>query len=36
MTGLPEPLESIGRQVQTEIRQKTGIPVGIGYWYRHH
>ncbi|WP_434091852.1 hypothetical protein [Pseudomonas asiatica] len=30
MTGLPEPLESIGRQVQAEIRQKTGIPVGIG------
>jgi len=30
MTGLPEPLESIGRQVQAEVRQKTGIPVGIG------
>ena len=30
MTGLPEPLESIGRQVQAEVKQKTGIPVGIG------
>ena len=30
MTGLPEPLDSIGRQVQAEVRQKTGIPVGIG------
>ena len=30
MTGLPEPLESIGRLVQAEVRQKTGIPVGIG------
>jgi DNA polymerase V len=30
MTGLPEPLESIGRQVQSEVKQKTGIPVGIG------
>lgn len=30
MTGLTEPLESIGRQVQAEVKQKTGIPVGIG------
>lgn len=30
MSGLPEPLESIGRRVQAEVRQKTGIPVGIG------
>ncbi len=30
MTGLPEPLESIGRQVQAEVKQKTGIPAGIG------
>lgn len=30
MTGLPEPLESIGRQVQAEVKQKTGISVGIG------
>jgi nucleotidyltransferase/DNA polymerase involved in DNA repair len=30
VTGLPEPLESIWRQVQAELHQKTGIPVGIG------
>lgn len=30
MTGLPDPLESIGRQIQAEVRQKTSIPVGIG------
>lgn len=30
MSGLPEPLESIGRRVQVEVRQKTGIPVGVG------
>lgn len=29
MTGLPDPLESIGRQVQTEIKQKTGIPSAL-------
>ncbi|WJN61593.1 translesion error-prone DNA polymerase V subunit UmuC [Pseudomonas sp. SO81] len=30
MTGLPEPLGSIGRQVQAEVKQKTRIPVGVG------
>ncbi|WP_306423276.1 DinB/UmuC family translesion DNA polymerase [Atopomonas sediminilitoris] len=30
LTGLPEPLENIGRQLRAEVLKKTGIPVGIG------
>ncbi len=30
MNGLPEPLESMARHIQAEVKQKTGIPVGIG------
>lgn len=30
LTGLPEPLDSIGRDIRHEIYQKTGIPVGVG------
>lgn len=30
LTGMPESLESLSRTLQTEIKQKTGIPVGIG------
>ncbi|SEL11292.1 DNA polymerase V [Atopomonas hussainii] len=30
LTGLPEPLENIARQLRAEVLQKTGIPVGIG------
>lgn len=30
LTGLPESLEHLSRTLQSEIKQKTGIPVGIG------
>ena len=30
VSGLPEPLEALGRSVRAEVLQKTGIPVGIG------
>jgi len=30
LTGMPESLEHLSRTVQSEIKQKTGIPVGIG------
>lgn len=30
VSGLPEPLEALGRSVRAEVQQKTGIPVGIG------
>ena len=30
LTGIPEALENLSRTLQTEIKQKTGIPVGIG------
>ena len=30
LTGIPESLENLSRTLQTEIKQKTGIPVGIG------
>jgi DNA polymerase V len=30
LSGMPESLESLARSLQNEIRQKTGIPVGIG------
>jgi DNA polymerase V len=30
LSGMPESLESLARSLQNEIKQKTGIPVGIG------
>lgn len=30
LSGMPEPLDNLGRSLQNEIKQKTGIPVGIG------
>jgi DNA polymerase V len=30
LTGMPESLEHLSRTLQSEIKQKTGIPVGIG------
>jgi DNA polymerase V len=30
LSSMPEPLESLARSLQNEIKQKTGIPVGIG------
>lgn len=30
LTGMPESLETLARSLQNEIKQKTGIPVGIG------
>lgn len=30
LTGIQDPLETLARALQAEVRQKTGIPVGIG------
>lgn len=30
LTGIPEPLETLGHQLRAEVLQKTGLPVGVG------